>query len=454
MAVSRRAGRRSGADRRLLVVSVALGLFVLLDIVLFGWLIFRSLSQREIERVLLETEREAQELAGQMARRLAGSPDLYTAIVAEQDTQTYIDSIPRQRDIVRSVQILDRQGHLVLQSRTDVSMALEAQGQGAVLEPQEVRPGGDVVQETRETTSELEVPDIEVAIGDLGTLVIGVSPEALGRRIAVLRRHLMRQTAAVGLVTLLLLAAAYVVIHRLYHRSRRLEAQAAEAERLAYLGTLASGLAHEIRNPLNSLNLNMQMMQEELAAGEMSGPTSGRLLSITRAEISRLERLVTDFLSYARPRPPEREAVAPADLFERVRDVLAADLRRVGARVTVRDESEGAELWADPAQLTQLLLNLVQNGVVAAADAGRPPRVELAAAAVDGHVTLAVTDNGPGVPEEVRERIFDLFYSTRKGGTGLGLAIVRRIAENHGGRVEVESAPGAGATFRVVLPAG
>jgi signal transduction histidine kinase len=263
----------------------------------------------------------------------------------------------------------------------------------------------------------------------------------------------MRQTAAVGLVTLLLLGAAYLVIWRLYQRSRQLEAQAVEAERLAYLGTLASGLAHEIRNPLNSLSLNMQMMQEEMAAGPAAVTTAGRLLSITQAEIGRLEHLVTDFLSYARPRPPEREPVAPAALFERVREVLAADLHRAGARVAVRDETDGVRLFADPAQLTQLLLNLVQNGVAAAAEAGRSPRLELAAVRHDGALALEVSDNGPGVPAAERERIFDLFYSTKKGGTGLGLAIVQRIAENHAGRVEVETPPGGGATFRVVLPA-
>jgi signal transduction histidine kinase len=255
-------------------------------------------------------------------------------------------------------------------------------------------------------------------------------------------------------LSLLLLAAAWALIWRLLRRSRDLEAQAVEAERLAYLGTLASGLAHEIRNPLNALSLNMQMMHEEIATGQAEGATAGRLLSITRSEIGRLEGLVTDFLTYARPRPPLREAVAPAALFERVREVLAPDLARLRARVDLRDEADGARVHGDPAQLTQLLLNLVQNALAAAVDAGRAPWIELAAlAAADGEVALEVSDNGSGIAEEARERVFEVFYSTKKGGTGLGLAIVRRIAQNHGGRVEIESTPGEGATFRVLLPA-
>lgn len=444
-------GRRSAADRRLLAVSVGFGLFVLLDLVLFGWLLFRSLSQQEIERVLLETEREALSLAEDIAGRLEGHPDLYTAIAESHETLVSIDKIPLQREIVSRIEVRDRQGRLVARSQRTTELVLEPD-LVAVLESPELSPQ---LRRERETTefAPVEVPDIEVAIGDMGTLIVGISPEKLSERIAVLQRHLMRQTAIVAVLSLLLLAAAWALIWGLLRRARGLEAQAVEAERLAYLGTLASGLAHEIRNPLNALSLNMQMMHEEIATGQAEGPTTGRLLSITQSEIGRLEGLVTDFLTYARPRPPEREAVAPAALFERVREVLAADLARLRARVDLRDESDGARLHGDPAQLTQLLLNLVQNALAAAVDAGRAPWIELAAVAVDGEVALEVSDNGCGIAEEARERVFEVFYSTKKGGTGLGLAIVRRIAQNHGGRVEIESKPGQGATFRVLLPA-
>lgn len=444
----RRPGRRS--DRRLLALSVGFGLFVLLDLALFGWLLFRSLSQQEIERVLLEAEREAESLAEELAAQLEGSPDLYTAMARSEETLLSIDEVPLSRDIVSEIRVHDRQGRLVARSRRETEFRLEPD-LIAALESPELGASDRVEEETVETGS-VELPDIEVAIGDMGTLVVGISREELSRRIADLQAHLVRETALVAAVSLALLAAAWALIWVLVRRSQRLEAQAVEAERLAYLGTLASGLAHEIRNPLNALSLNMQMMQEEIAGGQAEGPRAGRLLSITRSEIGRLERLVSDFLTYARPRPPEREEVAPAALFERVREVLAADLAQQRARVDVRDESGGRRLVGDPAQLAQLLLNLVQNALAAAVDAGRVPWIELAATARDGEVALEVSDNGCGVAEEARERVFDVFYSTKKGGTGLGLAIVRRIAQNHGGRVEVESEPGQGATFRVWLP--
>ncbi len=224
---------------------------------------------------------------------------------------------------------------------------------------------------------------------------------------------------------------------------------------MAYIGTLASGLAHEIRNPLNSLNLNMQMLEEEIEEiqGQGSAPTGKRLLSITRSELSRLERLVTDFLAYAKPRPLEIEEVPAVRLLERVPEVLAGEIQKRGARVEVDDRSGGARVRVDRGQMNQLLLNLAQNALAAAEEAGRPPVLELASYREGAVVLLELTDNGAGIPPEEQQRIFEIFYSTKKGGTGLGLAIVERIARAHGGRVLVRSEVGTGTTVTVELPA-
>ncbi|MFP5288715.1 MAG: sensor histidine kinase, partial [Thermoanaerobaculia bacterium] len=224
---------------------------------------------------------------------------------------------------------------------------------------------------------------------------------------------------------------------------------------LAALGALAAGLAHEIRNPLNSLNLNMQMLEEEMEeGGSAASPASGkRLLAITRSEISRLERLVSDFLAYAKPRPLEVEEMPAVRPLERVRDLLAGEVQKRGARVEVEDLSGGARVRVDPSQIGQLLLNLARNAMDAAEEAGRRPVLELSVTRQGPTVALAVRDNGVGIPPEERERVFEIFYSTRKGGTGLGLAIVDRIARAHGGRVKLESAVGEGTVVTVELPA-
>lgn len=457
-------------SRRLLVGFLVFGLFVLFDIALFGWLIFRSLSQREIERVLLETRTEAEGLAKQIARRAEKQgKDLYTAVAVERETQTYIDNILREREIVRTVSILDKNGVLVFEGQ---SRARPSVPQGPPISPgdpetpvvsPELRledselPG--VERKIKDTITTFEVPDIEVPIGDnLGFLRIGLSPVELSARIEVLRQELFRQAVVIGVISMVLLLTALSAVWLLLQRSRRLELQAAEAERMAYIGTLASGLAHEIRNPLNSLNLNMQMLEEEmeeggLAGATVSGATGKRLLAITRSELSRLERLVSDFLAYAKPRPLEMEEMPAIRPLERVREVLAGEIQKRGARVEVHDASGGARVRVDPGQINQLLLNLAQNALAATEETGRTPVLELSATRHGSMVALSVKDNGVGIPPEERERVFEIFYSTRKGGTGLGLAIVDRIARGHGGRVKVESEPGGGTTVTVELPA-
>jgi signal transduction histidine kinase len=441
---------RARNSRRLLVGSILLGLFVLLDVALFGWLLFRSLSQREISRVLLETREEAEGLAQQLAGRAREQgEDLYLAVATERETQTYIDSVLRQRDMVRNVEIRDREGKLVyqMQTRETVPVAPDA---APTITSRELSP--HLEEKVAERQQTYEVYDLTVPIADLGQIRIGLSRDQIEQRVATLRGELLQQASIVGAVTLGLLLTAYLVIFWLLRRGRVLEAQAAEAERMAYIGTLAAGLAHEIRNPLNSLSLNMQMLEEDLG---VEPPQTGtrRLLSITRSEIGRLERLVTDFLAYARPRPLERRPLAVADLLAHARDLLAVQAAAQRVSLRIEDESAGAWLEVDPQQLTQLLLNLAQNAFAACQERCVPGRLTLRARRDGARVAIEVEDNGIGIPEAERERIFEVFYSTRKGGTGLGLAIARRIASNHGGELEVESAPATGTVMRLWLPA-
>ena len=455
----------SASSRKLLIASLVFGLFVLCDIALFGWLIFRSLSQREVERVLLETKTEAQKLAQQIARRAdREGKDLYTAVAIERETQTYIDQMMRQRELVKRVEIRDRNGVLVYEGRSEARLrAGPAVGNPPSIAPpvlgspeieRHAVPGVEarISNRVHEAESTFEVPDIQVPIGEYGNLQIAISPLELSKRIEVLRSDLIRQAGVIGISSMLLLISAFVVVWLVLRRSQRLEIQAAEAERLAYLGTLASGLAHEIRNPLNSLNLNMQMLEEEIDE-HGSAPTGKRLLSITRSELSRLERLVSDFLAYAKPRPLELEEVPAARPLERLRELLAGEIQSRGAQVVVEDKSGGARIRIDPGQMNQLLLNLAQNAFNAAEEAGRRPVLRLTATRQGPTVTLALTDNGVGMTDAERARIFELFYSTRKGGTGLGLAIVERIARAHAGRITVRSTRGTGTTVGLELPA-
>ncbi|MEP7008962.1 MAG: ATP-binding protein [Acidobacteriota bacterium] len=456
-------------SRRLLLATVAFGIFLLLDIALFGWLMFRSLSEREIQRALVETRTEAENLAQQIAKNAEIHKNLFTAVAVEQETQTYIDSILARRDIVRTVEIRDKNGVLVLRDQRRTQLF---DPRGPLLGSAELPRGAPRRRVTERrfeapvtspTAASADAPNVRVPIGSLGVIEIGISQSELAKRTRSLRSELIRQTGLISALTIALIGSAYAIILTLLRRARRLEVQAAEAERLAYIGTLASGLAHEIRNPLNSLSLNMQMLEEEI--DDRSGASTGkRLLAITRSEIGRLERLVTDFLSYAKPRALDRTEMPAVALCEKVAEILGGEIQRRGAQVRVEDRSGGALISVDPSQMTQLLLNLAQNALGATEELSRRPLLALTvdfaepgrSERTDGRqVAVAVSDNGIGIPADELPKIFDLFYSTRKGGTGLGLAIVDRIAKAHGGSVRIDSRPNdpnQGTTVTVLLP--
>jgi signal transduction histidine kinase len=212
---------------------------------------------------------------------------------------------------------------------------------------------------------------------------------------------------------------------------------------LATAGRLAAGLAHEIRNPLSSIAGAVQILSTSPLSEE-----DRELCGIVSREAGRLEDLVSDMLELSRPRPPHRE---DTDLLRVVSDVvvLAARSGRAFGDVSVRAIVPEGELIvsADGAQLRQLIWNLVRNAVQASAPGGE---VRVRVEEVEGLV-LSVEDDGEGIEGNSFEHLFDASYTTRSRGTGIGLAVVKRIADEHGFGLLVDSRAGQGATFRVVL---
>ncbi len=222
--------------------------------------------------------------------------------------------------------------------------------------------------------------------------------------------------------------------------------RAEQAERLAALGRLAAGLAHEIRNPLGSISGSIELLR---TGGTLSADDQ-KLCEIVERETARLNDLVGDMLDLSRPRAPAKVTV---DLAMIARDLvtLAAKSGR-GADVCVRyDGPRTAAVHADAAQVRQVVWNLMRNAVQASA-----PGAEVLVRVHDeagGARLLEVSDHGPGIPAEARQRLFDAFFTTRAHGMGIGLAVVKRIVDDHGFAVEVDSGEGEGTTFRVRIPA-
>lgn len=268
------------------------------------------------------------------------------------------------------------------------------------------------------------------------------------------------QIAIAGLLALLAAVAAglSVAVYRgliTPLRTRLVEAGAAleESEKLASLGVLAAGVAHEIRNPLTAIKARLYTHRKMLA----KNATALADTDFISDEIARLERIVREFLQFARPAEPLCGPVLPADLFREVRELLAPTLEKSAVRLTVGDTLE-TRLQADPQQIKQVLINLIQNAAESIGENGRIVlRARKGSVPLRGRVTEAVIfeveDTGKGIAPEVEKRLFDPFFTTKGSGTGLGLSIAARIVERHGGALQFRTRINQGTTFGIVLPA-
>ncbi len=229
--------------------------------------------------------------------------------------------------------------------------------------------------------------------------------------------------------------------------------RAQTAEKLAAVGTLTAGLSHEIRNPLNAAGLQLSVLERRVRKlpSEEQEPLLQPLL-LVRDEIRRLDRILEDFLSFARPRGLTTLPVEVGPLLARVMALLEGDAVRRGLKLESAFTPDGALVVpGDADRLQQVIMNLALNALDAVPKDGW---VRVGASEVQGgdQVLIWVEDNGPGIPPELRERIFEPFFTTKPHGSGLGLSIVHSIVTQHGGTLKVEQASGGGARFVLRLP--
>ena len=228
----------------------------------------------------------------------------------------------------------------------------------------------------------------------------------------------------------------------------RLREVAARQERLAVLGRLSAGLAHEIRNPLGSISGSVELVRESPHLTD----EESRLLGIILDEVDRLDDLVTTMLQVGRPRPPARRGLDLRELVTAVSDMSRRGLaaaKRVQIDCSVPQHPVNA--WVDGDQVRQVLWNLIKNALQASPD-GSTVRVR-ADATPEGGATLEVADEGQGLDGSQMDKVYNMFYSERTHGAGIGLALVRQIVDAHGGTIEIQSEHNRGAKFIVTFPA-
>lgn len=249
------------------------------------------------------------------------------------------------------------------------------------------------------------------------------------------------------------LAAAFNEMTAKLGRARELEAQLHQAEKGAVVGRLAAAIAHEIRNPLNYINLTLDHLRSSFGpADETKRETFVRLTNQLKAEVARINRHITDFLKYSRP---SKLDLQPVDLRAEAEDslrIVAARAEESGIETRIEQEGVLPQLMADREALRSVFTNLVINAVEAINGEGGSVRIKLSKEEPKA-VRVEVIDSGCGIGPQDISKVFEPYFSTKETGTGLGLAIVKKAVDDHGGTINVSSKEGVGTTFTIILPA-
>jgi signal transduction histidine kinase len=325
----------------------------------------------------------------------------------------------------------------------------------------QVQTNGQPAGITAEAFAQLEhVERHEDQLHQLGIQLAGAHRKAEALFLADANHTLanLRVFLFIGVVMLLALVAVLgIVLYRdliapLRTKLVQSEVLLEKQEKLATLGTLAAGIAHEIRNPLTSIKARLYMLGKRVATDAASTADTG----VISSEIGRLERIVQDVLQFARPSEPQLK-VGRADVSLReVVSLMGSTLEQGRVQLALEDGPE-LHVSIDSVLIKQVLINLVRNAAEAIEGQGRVTlRVRAGHAKLHGKssdvAVLEVTDTGKGIPPDVEKRLFDPFFTTKEAGTGLGLSIAARIVEKQGGALEYQTRPGHGTTFGIVLP--
>jgi signal transduction histidine kinase len=454
--------------RRLLFALVLFTALFVADLFLLGHLAFRDLGHRVIDQAfrasLAALETQPPYLIGAISEDAGPAPPVPVEPCLPGDPQTSVlagTCVPTPLQGSPQPQIFRRQTSWSQRVMADTrgQILWIGSGQADRLEigpappPRTSRLHSEVREEWEMGDRRQQVIALHQPASPGSNVIreVGIPRELIDKELADLERDLQVKLWIGAGIAVLILVVAFLYVLRLLHRTRLLEAQAQMDDRLAFVGALAAGLAHEIRNPLNVLSMNLQMLEEDLGT-KLSGDGGETrvFLAALQGEVRRLSNLVNNFLSYARPHQPRFESKDLNGLLRELCQFVRPEFESRG--LTLRQDLSPylPPVDLDEALIRQAVLNILINASQVLKPGGTAT-VETRVGA-QGEAVIAISDDGPGIASADRERIFEVFYSSRGGGTGLGLPIAARILEAHGGSIAVDSAPGRGARFLLTLP--
>ena len=432
------------------------GVALLLILAIAGW--GTHVDLREAYNGVLQAETghlrsQAIRTVGKIEERM-GAPDATLSAVVQDHgwlRQAWDGRVPSEQRLYAAV--VDRSGAIVIHS----DPAREGRSLGSGWYERKLDEAGQDVVETasRYLTTEPGAIDVRIPIyfhdKVVGTYHNGLSPAWFKQRLAERTKWTWVRWGTIAGVMLLVVLLTGVSFYRIINSSAQLRqaVESARLQRFAGLGELAAGIAHEIRNPINAIRLNLHSLQRLQQIGTPQGNIESiAVVAETNREIERLEGLIKIMLGYARPDKPVNEDLEIHAALEGAVAFLKSVMDRDG--VTVRTMLTAGPLYVhiDRDRFRQIMLNLLNNAKEAVGAGGH---IDVSLRRDHDTVEVVVADDGPGVAPADRERIFDPFYSTKELGTGLGLALVKRFVGEAGGSVVCESNNGSGACFRLTF---
>jgi signal transduction histidine kinase len=239
----------------------------------------------------------------------------------------------------------------------------------------------------------------------------------------------------------------YIIVINDLTESRRLEEESKRKEKLSAMGELASGVAHEIRNPINAIGMIAQRLDKEFKV-EKESEEYHKITNLLRSEVTRINKIITQFLSYAKPLALQFKKIDSKNFFDDIYRLFVDQAKSRGTRLNKLSDLS-FEITVDPELLKQSLMNLLQNAIDAVYSNGT---IEINYFKKEGDLVIEISDNGKGIPENIKTKIFDLYFTTKPEGTGLGLSIVQKIIAEHNGTIEVFSEINKYTKFKITLP--
>jgi signal transduction histidine kinase len=413
----------------------------------------RALRDEQLARLISHAERSAAHIAGQLQED--GAPRELEAVKSSVWLRTYWTQTLSRQPYRLYTAIVDLDGTIVAHTNRDQEGRQLSPGEPAAAIPMAAEQA-ELIDDV--LTSGQRAIDIRVPIKQdhetIGVYHAGLDADWLDERMAdeATRRSWFWIMLVGGTCGILLLSSGAVV--RVTRHTARLEheLETAEARRVSEMHDLVLGVAHEIRNPLNAIRLNLhtvgQVFRDQTA---LSDEEIGSMLDEMEDEVARLEALMREMLGFARTGGREIAPLDVADEIKRTVMLLRSKLDQHHIEVRLEISDEPCRVSVDPTRLRQVLINLLNNAIEAIGAGGR---IEVAVRCWRAQVEISVIDDGPGIAAEDRQRVFIPFFSTKASGTGLGLALARKFIEEAGGTLRCEESPlGRGSCFRISLPA-